>query len=121
MKKILIAAATGSALVFCAAASAQQKVRINLSNAFPNSLTLIGEAPVKLSQKLTRLSGGQIDLRVNEPGALVPALQAIQATGQGSVDAAWSNAGFFAGTDSAFNMFAAVPTLLTRARLIRGT
>ena len=56
MKKILIAAATGSALVFCAAASAQQKVRINLGNAFPNNLTLIGEAPGKLAQKLDRKS-----------------------------------------------------------------
>src|SRR5687768_18561827 len=95
MKRLFIAAAASFALA-APAAQAQQKVRINLSNAFPNSLTLIGEAPVKLAQKLTRLSGGQIDLRVNEPGALVPALQAIQATGQGSVDAAWSNAGFFA-------------------------
>jgi len=90
-------------------AHAQQKVRINMANAFPNSLTLIGEAPVRLSKKLERISAGTIDLRVNEPGALVPALQAIQATGQGSIDAAWSNAGFFSGTDSAFNMFAAVP------------
>jgi TRAP-type mannitol/chloroaromatic compound transport system substrate-binding protein len=109
MKRFLIAAAAGSALAFSAATSAQQKVRINLANAFPNNLTLIGEAPVKLSQKLKRLSADTIDLRVNEPGALVPALQAIQATGQGSVDAAWSNAGFFAGTDSAFNLFATVP------------
>ena len=109
MRKLLIAAATGSMLALGAPAHAQQKVRINLANAFPNNLTLIGEAPGKLAQKLNRLSAGQIELRVNEPGALVPALQAIQATGQGSVDAAWSNAGFFAGTDSAFNMFAAVP------------
>ncbi|HEX2198826.1 MAG TPA: C4-dicarboxylate ABC transporter, partial [Burkholderiales bacterium] len=108
MKRLLIAAAASCALA-APAAQAQQKVRINLANAFPNSLTLIGEAPVRLSQKLVRLSGGTIELRVNEPGALVPALQAIQATGQGSVDAAWSNAGFFSGTDSAFNMFAAVP------------
>ena len=41
--------------------------------------TLIGEAPVRLSKKLERASGGTIDLKVNEPGALVPALQAIQA------------------------------------------
>src|SRR5574339_905610 len=107
MKKAFIAAA--AALSLALPAHAQQKVRINLANAFPNNLTLIGEAPVKLAQKLNRLSAGTIELRVNEPGALVPALQAIQATGQGSVDAAWSNAGFFAGTDSAFNMFAAVP------------
>ena len=109
MKKILIAAAAGSMLAFSAATHAQQKVRINLASAFPTSLTLIGEAPVKLSQKLNRLSGGALELRVNEPGALVPALQAIQATSQGSVDAAWSNAGFFASTDSAFNIFATVP------------
>ena len=105
--KILICALATFALA--GAAHAQQKVRINLANAFPNSLTLIGEAPGKLAKKLDRISAGTIDLRVNEPGALVPALQAIQATGQGSIDAAWSNAGFFAGTDSAFNMFAAVP------------
>src|SRR5688500_3135280 len=109
MKRVVIAAAS---IVFAAtAAHAQQaqKVRINLANAFPNSLTLIGEAPGRLAAKVARASGGTIEIRVNEPGALVPALQAIQATGQGSVDAAWSNAGFFSGTDSAFNMFASVP------------
>jgi TRAP-type mannitol/chloroaromatic compound transport system substrate-binding protein len=109
--KFLMTAMAAAALALAAPAQAQspQKVRINMANAFPNSLTLIGEAPVRLAKKLERLSAGTIDLRVNEPGALVPALQAIQATGQGSIDAAWSNAGFFAGTDSAFNMFAAVP------------
>jgi TRAP-type mannitol/chloroaromatic compound transport system substrate-binding protein len=97
-------AVSGAAL-----AQAPQKVRLQLASAFPTSLTLIGEAPVKLSKKIERASGGAIELKINEPGALVPALQAIQAVSQGSVDAAWSNAGFFAGTDSAFNMFAAVP------------
>ena len=111
MKRYVAAAAALAMAAASAAANAQapQKVRINLASAFPTSLTLIGEAPVKLSKKLERVSAGTIDLKVNEPGALVPALQAIQATSQGSVDAAWSNAGFFAGTDSAFNMFATVP------------
>jgi TRAP-type mannitol/chloroaromatic compound transport system substrate-binding protein len=110
MKRGFIAAAASMVLAASAVhAQSPQKVRINLANAFPNSLTLIGEAPGRLAAKVARASGGTIEIRVNEPGALVPALQAIQATGQGSVDAAWSNAGFFAGTDSAFNMFAAVP------------
>jgi TRAP-type mannitol/chloroaromatic compound transport system substrate-binding protein len=110
MNRVFIAAAASVVLALPAAhAQQQQKVRINLANAFPNSLTLIGEAPGKLAAKVARASAGTIEIRVNEPGALVPALQAIQATGQGSVDAAWSNAGFFAGTDSAFNMFASVP------------
>jgi TRAP-type mannitol/chloroaromatic compound transport system substrate-binding protein len=109
MKRFVVAAVATCALALPCVVTAQQKVRINLANAFPNNLTLIGEAPGKLAKKLDRLSAGTLELRVNEPGALVPALQAIQATGQGSVDAAWSNAGFFAGTDSAFNMFATVP------------
>ena len=109
MQKLFIAAAAASALALSAAAQAQQKVRLNLASAFPSSLTLIGEAAPKLAKKVERLSAGTLEIRVNEPGALVPALQAIQATSQGSVDAAWSNGGFFASTDSAFNMFAAVP------------
>jgi TRAP-type mannitol/chloroaromatic compound transport system substrate-binding protein len=112
MKRHVLATAVAcfaAAFVGTASAQAPQKVRINLASAFPTSLTLIGEAPVRLAKKLERASGGTIDLKVNEPGALVPALQAIQAVSQGSVDAAWSNGGFFASTDSAFNMFASVP------------
>ena len=110
MKSIAFAALAGVALALAGSAQAQQqKVRINLASAFPTSLTLIGEAAPKLAKKVERASAGAVEIKVNEPGALVPALQAIQATSQGSVDAAWSNAGFFAGTDSAFNMFATVP------------
>jgi TRAP-type mannitol/chloroaromatic compound transport system substrate-binding protein len=108
MKQALIAAAMAT-IALALPAQAQQKVRLNLASAFPSSLTLIGEAPVKLVKKVDRLSAGTLEIRFNEPGALVPALQAIQATSQGSVDTAWSNAGFFASTDSAFNLFATVP------------
>jgi TRAP-type mannitol/chloroaromatic compound transport system substrate-binding protein len=108
--QVLVAAAAATFAVSGAAlAQAPQKIRLQLASAFPTSLTLIGEAPVKLSRKIERASAGTIDLKINEPGALVPALQAIQAASQGSVDAAWSNAGFFAATDTAFNMFATVP------------
>jgi TRAP-type mannitol/chloroaromatic compound transport system substrate-binding protein len=109
MKRSIALAAACAALAVSGTALAQQKVRLNLASAFPTSLTLIGEAAPKLSKKIERASGGTLEIKVNEPGALVPALQAIQATSQGSVDAAWSNAGFFASTDSAFNMFATVP------------
>lgn len=108
MKQALIAAAMAT-IALALPAQAQQKVRLSLASAFPSSLTLIGEAPVKLVKKVDRLSAGTLEIRFNEPGALVPALQAIQATSQGSVDTAWSNAGFFASTDSAFNLFATVP------------
>ncbi len=112
MKLNILAAAIAciaTTLTVPAAAQTPPKVRINVASAFPASLQLLGDGPVRLSKKLERASGGTLDLKVHEPGALVPALQAIQSVSQGSVDAAWSNGGFFAGTDSAFNMFASVP------------
>lgn len=48
-------------------------------------------------------------LRFNEPGALVPAAQAMDAVSQGSVDVAWAGAGWYSGKDTAFNMFSTVP------------
>ena len=93
---LAVSVGVGFACATTIALPQEKKVRLNLASAFPTSLTLIGEAPVKYAKMIERASAGTLEIRVNEPGALVPALQAIQATGQGSVDAAWSNAGFFA-------------------------
>jgi TRAP-type mannitol/chloroaromatic compound transport system substrate-binding protein len=89
--------------------TAAQPLRINLASAYPTSLTLLGEAAPRLADNVRRASAGSIDIRVYEPGALVPGMEAIQAAARGSVDAAWSATGFFAGTDSAFNIFSAIP------------
>ncbi|MSQ60059.1 MAG: TRAP transporter substrate-binding protein [Betaproteobacteria bacterium] len=91
------------------AAAQDPKVKFNVANNFPNSLPIVGEAGPRYAERVKRASGGSIEMKFHEPGALVPALQSIQAASKGSVDAAWSSAGFFAGTDSAFNMFSTVP------------
>jgi TRAP-type mannitol/chloroaromatic compound transport system substrate-binding protein len=72
-------------------------------------MVLIGEGIQKLSQKVARASGGEIDLKFHEPGALVPAAQAMDAVSRGSVDAAWAGAGWYSGKDVTFNLFSTVP------------
>ena len=62
MKRVVIAAALASTACAFAPAHAQQKVRINLANAFPNSLTLIGEALPLLDLQLH--DGGRAGLSV---------------------------------------------------------
>jgi TRAP-type mannitol/chloroaromatic compound transport system substrate-binding protein len=106
---LALAAACAASFLPTASALAQSKVRLNIASSFALSLPLIGEVVPKLAQKVTRASGGTLELRVNEPGALVPALQAIHATSQGSVDGAWAATGNFATVDTAFNMFSSVP------------
>jgi len=86
-----------------------KEVHLNMASVYPTSLTLVGEAGPKLVAKIKRASGGTVDFKLYEPGALVPGLESIQAVAKGSVDAAWSSPGFFSGTDSAFNMFSTVP------------
>ena len=87
----------------------EKKLKISVANKYPNSLPIVGDAGPKYAERLKRVSGGTIEMKFHEPGALVPALQSIQAVSEGSVEAAWSSPGFFAGTDSAFNMFSTVP------------
>jgi TRAP-type mannitol/chloroaromatic compound transport system substrate-binding protein len=91
------------------AAPAAEKVTLKVASAFPSSLALVGEGGITFSENVKSVSGGMLEARIFEPGALVPPLEAIQAASKGSIDAAWSTAGFFAGTDMAFNFFSAVP------------
>ncbi|MGH8677767.1 MAG: TRAP transporter substrate-binding protein, partial [Burkholderiales bacterium] len=92
-----------------AALAPAQKVQLDMASVFPTSLTLIGEAAPKFAEKVKRASGGTIEIKVYEPGALVPGLETIQAVSKGSVPSAWSSPGFFSGTDSAFSFFTTVP------------
>lgn len=91
------------------AAPAAKKVTLTTSMAFPTSLALIGEGAVTFSEKVKRVSGGTLEIKLFEPGALVPALEAIQSVSKGAIDAAWSTAGYLAGNDVTFNFFTAVP------------
>jgi TRAP-type mannitol/chloroaromatic compound transport system substrate-binding protein len=107
---LALVAACVTVVVAGGPASAQTpKVRLNMASTFPGGMVLIGDAAKKLGQRVARASGGEIEIRFNEPGALVPAAQSVDAVSQGSVEAAWAGAGWFAGRDSAFNMFSSVP------------
>jgi TRAP-type mannitol/chloroaromatic compound transport system substrate-binding protein len=109
---IAVAAACAAAVVIPGTVLSQdaaRKVKIDVTSTYPTSLTLVGEAAPKLAKKVLRASGGTIEMKIHEPGALVPGLQAIQAVARGSVDAAWSAPGFFSGTDAVFNLFTTVP------------
>jgi len=86
-----------------------ETVSMNMASVFPTNLALLGEAAPALAKKIERASNGTIQIKVYEPGALVPGLESIPAVGKGSVDAAWSSPGFFSGTDSAFNIFTTLP------------
>ncbi|MGF1625947.1 MAG: TRAP transporter substrate-binding protein [Alphaproteobacteria bacterium] len=106
----LIAGAVGAGLMLAMAApAAADRIRWDMGSTYASTLTQLGTLGVNLVAKIERASGGDIQITFHEPGALVPALETFDAVASGSIDAAWSTPGYWAGKDPTFAMFSAVP------------
>ena len=91
-------------------ASAQdKKVRLQIGGAFPSTTAILGPAQQRTVDMLKLMSGGSIDARLYEPGALVPANQYFDSVANGSLDAAWTAAAFFTGKNIAFAVYSTIP------------
>jgi len=91
-------------------AGAQDKVvRWKMQSAFPATLDVVGEGGPVLSRNLERISDGKLNVKFFEPGALVPPLQTLDAVHKGSIEAAWTTAGFHAGKIPSAPFFTTVP------------
>jgi TRAP-type mannitol/chloroaromatic compound transport system substrate-binding protein len=109
-RSICITAALMLAIAAGGNAMAQEKkVRAQMGWAFPSTTGLLGPTQTHLVETLRAISGGSIDVKGFEPGALVPANQYLDAVGNGSLDMAWTVAGFWTGKDIAFAMYGSVP------------
>ncbi len=111
MKSFLSAVALTASLAVGAAtpASALDKLDWDMQSTYPGSLTQLGTLGKVLSERLNAVSGGEINLKFQEPGAIVPALEAFDAVATGAIQAAWSTPGYWTGKDSSLALFAAVP------------
>ncbi len=92
-----------------AATEAPRRTEIEIASTFPATLPLLGDTMRRVIRQAEVASGGTLVLHLHEPGALVPAAQSVNAVSEGRIAAAWAGAGWFAGRDSAFNMFSTVP------------
>ena len=99
----------GLSLAVAGAAFAQEPVRWKMGSAFPGKMVQLGTLGKSLSEKLERISGGNVQLKFFEPSALVPPLEMFDAISAGSLDAAWSTPGYWFGKEKALALFAAVP------------
>ncbi len=108
--RAVAAVAAALTIAFSTTADAQEKrVRMNMGGAFPGAMAILGPGQIAFAERVKKMSGGSVDLRFSEPGALVPASQYFDAVAAGSLDSAWTSLGFFTGKDIAFAMFSSVP------------
>jgi TRAP-type mannitol/chloroaromatic compound transport system substrate-binding protein len=102
------AAMAVSAVALTAPAQAQE-ISWDMQSTYPGSLTQLGTLGIRIQDEITEVSGGEIEIRFQEPGALVPALEVFDAVSTGAVQAGWSTPGYWAGREPALALFAAVP------------
>jgi TRAP-type mannitol/chloroaromatic compound transport system substrate-binding protein len=108
--RVASAVAVGAMVLAGSSAYAQEKrVRAQMAGAFPSTMLILGTAQLRTVDYIKRLSNGSIDIKFFEPGALVPGSQYFDAVGNGSLDMAYTAAGYFTGKDIAFAAFTTVP------------
>jgi TRAP-type mannitol/chloroaromatic compound transport system substrate-binding protein len=86
-----------------------QEIDWDMQSTYPGSLTQLGTLGKIIEQRLAAVSGGDIQVTFQEPGAIVPALEAFDAVSTGAVQAAWSTPGYWTGQDTSLALFGAVP------------
>lgn len=84
-------------------------VRWKMTSTFSSSLTMLGTLGKRTERRIAEISGGNIEIKFYEPGALAPALEAFEAVSYGAIEAGWSTSGYWAGKVPALQLFSAVP------------
>jgi TRAP-type mannitol/chloroaromatic compound transport system substrate-binding protein len=101
--------AAGVMLSLSISAGAEESVRWRMQSAFPSNLSVLGESAARFEGVIDRLSGGTLEIKFYEPGALVPTFEAFDAVKSGALDAMWGTPGFNAGKIPALTWFSSVP------------
>lgn len=86
-----------------------EPIRWKMTSTFPSSLTQLGTLGKRFSSEIDKISNGDLEIKFYEPGALAPALEGFDAVSYGAIEAGWSTPGYWAGKESALQLFGAVP------------
>ena len=109
MKKALTSLCMAAAIAVAAPAVAQEKVRWRVPVAFPSTLPGLGDTVNYVADTLKMASGGNIQMKVEEPGKIVPPFGIFDALKEGKIDAGYTWIGYDQGKVPASALFAAVP------------
>ena len=88
---------------------AEARVRMKIHSAFGKNIFVIGPGPHNVADAVKAMSNGEVDMKVFEPGALVPGTQYFEPVSAGSIDGAWGTPGYNVNINFAYAFFSAVP------------
>ena len=90
------------------ASAADKKFRLKMASAIPTKLPVMDNLHWFVDQ-IKLVTNGTVDLKIYQPGALVPAFEIQEAVSKGQIQAGWSGTIYLSGKIPAASLFTAVP------------
>ncbi|WP_460449533.1 TRAP transporter substrate-binding protein [Alsobacter sp. SYSU BS001988] len=98
-----------SAVAAPAIAQSSPEVKWRLTSSFPKSLDTIYGGAEYMAKQVSEMTDGKFQIQVFSAGEIVPALQALDATQNGTVEACHTVSYYYVGKDPTFAIAASVP------------
>lgn len=87
----------------------EAKTRWKLQTAYPPTFPVLGEVIVDVIDNVNKMSGGEFEIKLHPPGALVKTMGIFDAISRGSIEAGFAGTGFWPGKEPALAVLNAIP------------
>jgi TRAP-type mannitol/chloroaromatic compound transport system substrate-binding protein len=107
--KVSATGAAAAAVASPAIAQSAPEVKWRLTSSFPKSLDTIFGASEYLAKQVAEMTDNKFQIQVFQAGEIVPGLQALDATSNGTIEMSHTVSYYYVGKDPTFAIFASVP------------
>ena len=107
--KVSAAGAAATAIASPAIAQSSPEIKWRLTSSFPKSLDTIYGGAEQVAKYVAEMTDNKFQIQVFAAGEVVPGLQALDATSNGTVEMSHTVAYYYVGKDPTFAIFSAVP------------
>jgi len=108
-RNILAAGAVAPILAMPAITQAQTRIRWRMPGSFPKSLDTLYGAHERICRRVREMTDGTFEITPFGPGEVVPALQVMDAVGNGSVECGYTSAYYYLGKDPSLCIATCLP------------
>ncbi len=109
LKATTVGAAASAAVAAPAIAQSSPEIKWRLTSSFPKSLDTIYGGGEQVAKYVAEMTDNKFQIQVFSAGEIVPGLQALDATSNGTVEMGHTVAYYYVGKDPTFAIFASVP------------
>src|ERR1700690_2475507 len=107
--KVSAAGAAVGAVASPAIAQSSPEIKWRMTSSFPKSLDTLYGASIEFSKYVAEMTDNKFQIQVFSAGEIVPGLQALDATSNGTIEMSHTVAYYYVGKDPTFAIYASVP------------